>query len=86
MSNEEDSSTTYNELVKMWNRLAKEEPEPYRYFVNRVTLHRMMISAPSDTRAALEKMKDRKILIVLDYLPEGKVYRLDATIVPKELL
>ena len=84
MSSEGDPSITYEDVVAMWDRLAKKEPEPYRYLVNRATLHRMMVNASADERAALEMMRERKILIVIDYLPEGTIYRLDATLIPKD--
>lgn len=84
MSNEESPSITYEDVVAMWHRLTGKEPEPYRYFVGRGTLHRMMINGSSAEQAALQEMKDRKILIVIDYLPEGTVYRFDANLIPKD--
>lgn len=75
-------SVTWDDMVAMFKRIMK--PEPYRYLVNPKTLHNMMINASDVERAAFDALRNRKIIIISAEIPEGSLYRLDATLVPDD--
>jgi len=75
---------TWDDMVAMFKRLTQREP--YRYFVNPRTMHRMMTNASDAERAALDIACEKKIIIISAEVPEGPFYRFDATLIPDGFL
>lgn len=81
---DEPKSVTWDDMVTMYKRLTQREP--YRYFVNPATIHRMMVNASDAERAALNLACDKKIIVVSAEVPVDSLYRFDATLIPEDLL